>query len=366
MAVPVGLVVMVGLLVGGFGVVWARLRAPTIHVSGTAYEFNHTETLLAGATIRVAEFPKLRATVQRDGRYDLQVPDHAKITPYIVDPGYHTIYLQTFITNGENLINVNFQTPAEAVYRALAALLKVPVDSHGNLVKCAIVSTFNTRNVRDLSFAKFTAYGAHGVAGATATAAPALLRPVYFNQNVIPDPAQTSSSKDGGVVWTSVPAGVYTITAHDPATRFASLVATCRPGRVVNANPPWGLYQLPLPNPARITVAWSVRGARTQAVSLKIHQLPAGAVVRLSCTGKRCLFGTRTFEPGTAAFDVGRALGRRMLRLTAGDALDITVTAHRVNGLVVRWTANSGHAPSRTRLCIPLGYTTPRRHCLTA
>jgi hypothetical protein len=357
---------MAGLLVGGFGAAGARVRVPTVHVSGTAYEFNHTQTLLGGATIRVAEFPKLRATVQRDGRYDLRVPDHARITPYIVDPGYHAIYLQTFTTNGENLINVNFQTPTEAVYRALAALLKVPLDSQGNLVKCAIVSTFNTRNVRDLSFAKFTAYGAHGVAGATATTAPALPKPVYFNANVIPDPAQPTSSKDGGVVWTNVPAGVYTITAHDPVTRFASFVATCRPGRVVNANPPWGLYQLALPNPARITAGWSVRRTRTRALFLRIHKLPAGSVVRLSCTGKGCPFGTRTFRPPPAVFGVRRVLGRRLLRLSAGDALDVTVTAHKFNGLVVRWTAASGHAPTRTTLCIPLGYTAPRRHCPTA
>ena len=49
---------------------------------------------------------------------------------------------------------------------------------------------------------------------------------------------------DGGVVWTDVPAGAYTIRASDPSTRFGSFVATCKPGRIVNANPPWGLYEL--------------------------------------------------------------------------------------------------------------------------
>jgi hypothetical protein len=51
------------------------------------------------------------------------------------------------------------------------------------------------------------------------------------------------SSDDGGVVWTGVPTGVYRITATSSTTRFASFVATCKPGRVVNANPPWGLYE---------------------------------------------------------------------------------------------------------------------------
>jgi hypothetical protein len=364
-AVLVGSLVVVSVLACGFGVVAARLRARPIHLRGTAYEFNNVHTLLSGATIRVAEFPKLRATVQRDGSYDLWVPDHAKVTPYIVDRGYHTIYLQTFTTNGEDLANANFQTPTEAVYRGLVALLKVPVDSQGNLVACAIVSTFNTRNVRDLSFAEFIAYGAHGVAGATATTAPALPKPVYFNENVVPDPAQTASSKDGGVVWTNVPAGVYTIAAHDPLTRFANFVATCRPGRVVNANPPWGLYELAPPNPARILARWSVTGTRTQVTSLSVQRLPPAAVVRLSCTGPGCLFGARTFRPRAEALDIRQAIGGGKLRLTGGDALQIAVSAQAFNGLVVRWIAARGHPPTRTTLCVPLGYAAPRRHCPT-
>jgi len=35
---------------------------------------------------------------------------------------------------------------------------------------------------------------------------------------VIPDPMQELSSIDGGIVWTRVPAGVYTIRAHHPST----------------------------------------------------------------------------------------------------------------------------------------------------
>jgi hypothetical protein len=182
LAAVVGALVVVSVLASGSGAVGARSISPTVHFRGTAYEFNNGKILLNGATIRVVEFPKLKATVQRDGRYDLMVPDHAKVTPYIVDPGYHTIYLQTFTTNGEDLANVNFQTPTDAVYRGLVALLKVPVDSHGNLVACAIASTFSTRNVRDLSYAQFAAYGAHGVPGATATAIPLLPEPGVLQQ----------------------------------------------------------------------------------------------------------------------------------------------------------------------------------------
>jgi hypothetical protein len=166
------------------------------------------------------------------------------VTPYIVADGYHTIYLQTFTMSGRSLRRVNFQTPTDAVYDALGTLLDVPRDADGELRQCAIVSTFSTVAVARLSFDAFTEFGAHGVAGATATTSPALPAPVYFNDQVIPDPAQTSSSIDGGVIWTRVPTGVYRVSAHHPDRRFASFVATCRPGRVVNANPPWGLHEI--------------------------------------------------------------------------------------------------------------------------
>jgi hypothetical protein len=218
--------------------------AKTVTLSGTAYEFNNTGVRLAGATIRVAERPRLRATVAADGSYRLRVPARGRVTPYIVADGYHTIYLQTFTMAGRSLRRVNFQTPTDAVYDALGTLLDVPRDADGTLRQCAIVSTFSTAAVRDLSFDAFTAYGAHGVAGATATTRPALPKPIYFNDQVVPDPAQPSSSIDGGVIWTRVPTGVYRVSAQHPDRRFASFVATCRPGRVVNANPPWGLYEV--------------------------------------------------------------------------------------------------------------------------
>lgn len=337
--------------------------APQVHLRGTAYEFNNVKVRLGGATIRVAEFPALRATVRADGTYDLRVPDRAQVTPYIQAAGHHTIYLQTFATAGEDLANVNFQTPSDPIYRALAGLLAVPLDANGELAQCAIVSTFSTRNVRDLPFDDFTAYGAHGVAGATASASPGLPKPTYFNANVIPDPAQPLSSKDGGVIWTKVPAGRYTITARSPSTRFASFVATCRPGRVVNANPPWGLHELGLRNPARISGTWAVRSGVPVLTSLRARSLPPAAVVRLRCTGRRCPFGTRTLAPGATSADLRAALPRRGAGLRAGQTLEVAVTAHAYDGSVVRWALRPGRALRVATLCIPLGNTRARAHC---
>jgi hypothetical protein len=338
---------------------WAR----PIHIRGTAYEFNNTKVRLGGATIRVAERPRIRAAVRRDGSYDLVVPDRASITPYIVAAGYHTIHLQTFRTAGENLARVNFQTPTESVYRALAALLDVPLDEHGELRQCAIVSTFSTRNVRDLSFAGFTDYGAHGVAGATAVATPALPAPVYFNENVIPDPLQELSSIDGGVVWTRVPTGVYRIGAHHPSTRFASFVATCKPGRVVNANPPWGLHELGRRNTAKVSLSWS--GSKLRR--LRVTDLPPRATVRLTCTGSGCPFKSRrTGTQGRSAVDLLEELGAPAREVAAGQTLEVRVSAHAYDGKLVRYRLGNRQRPSAVIRCVPLGNTKPRRHCRRA
>ena len=61
---------------------------------------------------------------------------------------------------------------------------------------------------------------------------------------MIPDRSQPATSGDGGIIWTEVPAGAYRVIVESPSTRFASFLATCEPGRIVNANPPWGAYEL--------------------------------------------------------------------------------------------------------------------------
>jgi hypothetical protein len=333
----------------------ASAAPKTVHLRGTAYEFNNVKVRLGGAAIRVAEDPRLGATAKADGSFDLKVPDGAAITPYINAAGHHTIFLQTFATNGQDLEHVNFQVPSDAIYGALAALLAVPVDVNGDPAQCAIVSTFSTRDVRDVPFDGFTGYGAHGVAGVTASASPALPPAIYFNKDVIPDRTQAKSSKDGGVIWTEVPTGTYKISAHHPSTRFAPFTATCAPGRIVNANPPWGLHELGRTNPAKVTARWS---SGTKLTSLRATGLPKGAKLKVGCAGRGCPFTSFTTTSGTTG------LRRAVRGYRAGQTLSLLVTAHAFDGKLVRWTPRAGGtAPKAASLCVPLGETRARAAC---
>jgi hypothetical protein len=169
-----------------------------IHVRGTVYTFDN-QAPIAGATVRVAELPGVSAQTGPDGSYDLLVSDGTRFTPYADAVGHHRIYLQTYVSQGEDLERVNFQMPSDTAYNLLALILSVPRDANNELVNCAVVSTFSTVNVRDRSFNDFAAYGAHGVAGATASASPALPNPTYFTSRWFrmprgPSPPSTAAS----------------------------------------------------------------------------------------------------------------------------------------------------------------------------
>jgi hypothetical protein len=222
--------------------------ASTVTISGNAYAFIFAgnEDRLEGATIGIAEIPDLTTTAGPNGFYALEVPDNTTITPFARIDGYYTTHHQTFHTRGQDLRQVNFQMPELSTYTLLANGVDADRESDGTLSKCGIVSTFFQKEGRSfLDFNDFHDFRPHGVEGSTAESTPlAGGGPLYFNPSVIPDPTQPSSSRDGGVLWVNVESGVYNVKGFNDETRHASFVATCAPGRLVNANPPWGLYEL--------------------------------------------------------------------------------------------------------------------------
>lgn len=219
------------------------------HIRGTAYTFN-TPDPIAGATISLVEFPDITATTAADGSYELTVPAGATVTPVIEADGHHSIHLQTFTLDadheGAEIDGANFQTPTEDIYLALSGLITgfVGKDPFADGA-CVIVTTVSDKKVVGMTFDEFINFHPHGKPGATASIEPAVAEPIYFNSNVLPDQAQTVVSDDGGVLWANVPAGVYTLSAELEGTSFATAQITCEAGWVVNANPVWGLHELP-------------------------------------------------------------------------------------------------------------------------
>ncbi|MGK2931283.1 MAG: hypothetical protein ACSLFD_00665 [Solirubrobacterales bacterium] len=254
-------------LLGGAQV--ANAAKKTVTISGKAYIFNHMDTLISNAPIKVREFPKLSTSTNAIGDYKLKVPNNANVTPYIPsgtgpltrynlddyspkgpaeETHWNEVDHQTFHTRGADLENVNFQTPADLEYAGLKAILSVQTGPDGRPTNCAIVTTASMRSVRGVdynTFEKETAeHHGHGVPGATSIAFPSLGSPVYFNEHVIPDESETETSKDGGIVWTEIPTGNYRVVTSSESERFASFLATCKAGRVIVPNPPWGAYEL--------------------------------------------------------------------------------------------------------------------------
>ena len=89
--------------------------------------------------------------------------------------------------------------------------------------------------------------GAHGEAGVTVQLDPPLPPvhgPVYFNADVIPDLSLSETSDDGGVVYTNVPPGEYTLVGSKDGATFTAVRFKCEAGWLVNASPPWGIQRL--------------------------------------------------------------------------------------------------------------------------
>lgn len=212
---------------------------PTATLTGWAFAFAGKGKPIEGAVIRIAELPDLETTSAADGTWSLEVPTEAPVTPYAEAKGFALMHLQTFTLTGD-LDHVNFQMVENAIFTMFAYALETEVDPE----RCQISTTANTIEVRDLDLGDFVAYGAHGVAGATAHADPPIADTVYFDELTIPDRTLTETTVDGGVVWANVPPGVYTITAKHPTRHFAPFVATCVPGRFINAGPTRGLREI--------------------------------------------------------------------------------------------------------------------------
>lgn len=156
--------------------------------------------------------------------------------------------------------------------------------------------------------------------------------------------------------------GVYTITtaATDGAGNSTSTTHTVQ---VSNAPPP--------PPPPRITSAinntWRVKGKSITALALSASNVPAGATITITCTGKpRCRFKKKTVLVKKAGkVNLLKALGRtrkarnKNRRFRAGEKLEIRITKAGWIGKDVLFKLKKGKIPKGTVRCIQLGATKP-------
>jgi len=213
-----------------------------IEVSGDAFAFTLPGTpygLIDDATISILEQPELVTQSDAMGHFVLTgVPPGSEATFVIEAEGFPPARTKTFtIPDADPLERVTFQVPDDALFDALAALLMIEVDPGA----CQLVTTV-TRVGKSLYDE-----GAHGEAGATVTLEPAISAehgPVYFGEDVVPDPSLTETTEDGGVLFHNVPVGTYVMRAQKDGVTFEDVTMKCEAGVLVNASPPYGLQAL--------------------------------------------------------------------------------------------------------------------------
>lgn len=215
--------------------------AATVDASGTAFAFalpGSPYGLIGDSRIYVLEDESLETTTAEDGTFELSGLTVGSKATFVLDsPDYPAAQTKTFTVPETNLERVTFQVPDFSVYDLLAGVVDIEPDPE----RCQIVTTV-TRVGKSLYDE-----GAHGEAEALVFSSPMIPAgsgPIYFNESVIPDKSYTESSDDGGVLYTNVEPGVYTLRAEKDGVEFEEIEMTCRGGVLVNASPPYGLQAL--------------------------------------------------------------------------------------------------------------------------
>lgn len=190
---------------------------------------------VSGAKISILEHPEKSITTGADAHFQIDGLDvGSPVTLVFEHPSFHAMQTGTFTLGAHGIDPFAVQ----AVSNSLFALLQSVIGVTPNASDC-IVSTTVTRLGGSLYVAL-----RQGEEGATIALDPkpaGATGPIYFNANVVPDPKQTSTSKDGGAVYVNVPPGEYTLSGSKAGLVFEPVKITCRAGVLVNAGPTLGV-----------------------------------------------------------------------------------------------------------------------------
>jgi hypothetical protein len=216
--------------------------------------------------------PELETTTNTDGEFMIEgLPVGSQATLVLEHEDHPLTYTKTHTVPETALDDLTFQIPTNFLFSLIEdGLVDAGVIGGINPNTCQIVSTF-TRYGKTIGDE-----GHHGEPGATLSVAPANNAeegPIYFNDDVLPDPSRTYSSLDGGVLLLNVEPGEYTLSAScvdDPSdmeallaeyppednqnesvrcqtddVKFESVLMKCEAGVFLNASPSYGLQALP-------------------------------------------------------------------------------------------------------------------------
>jgi hypothetical protein len=115
--------------------------------------------------------------------------------------------------------------------------------------------------------------------------------------------------------------------------------------------------------PARLTATirsnWKAANGRVWARILSVIEAPEGALVEVTCKGRRCPFKRRTAAVNAKGEADLRKFVKRKLRPKL--TIEVRVTYPNTIGRVGRFRIKSVDAPTMQRLCLPPGEQKPRR-----
>jgi NHL repeat len=116
----------------------------------------------------------------------------------------------------------------------------------------------------------------------------------------------------------------------------------------------------PSPILSAVSFSWGkVKSSGTVITAVVARDVPAGAIVGLSCRGSGCPFKAKTVRGRRA--NVKLTAFFRQRRLRPGTVVDVQITAPGRIGKVSRITIRKTKAPLLQSLCLPPGATRPQR-----
>jgi hypothetical protein len=222
-----------------------------VTLSGKAMHFlQHLGLQIDSAEISILERPwKPAVLTDEEGWWSMKILKRQGITVdcsfILKHPGYPESQTAVIEVGDQDITDITFQVPDNDMFTMLKTSLEQGLSQYLGFPyeidmsnKCIIVTTAG-KSWASMLLDQFP----HGEPGAIGIIDPVqpfpMLGPIYFNEEIMPDPALQSTSVDGGILWLNCPEGEYTLSAVKEEVTFRPMRVKARPGILLNASPPY-------------------------------------------------------------------------------------------------------------------------------